>query len=217
MRIGLVKTCMASKRGLVLRSRVWGRRGWNERRDFKSEKKRLVNCHVWSFRRRLFGVNLIDVPVKSYVRLLFEEVSRKISHICKHLFERVCTINVLGFLFVSLGPQPILCLSNVQHHPVDDWCVLFLCIMHTYNLHYLYQCLTIWNSKGESSDGYIILFNCSFSPGYYILIIQDLFSLYSKASLFETWPSWLQMSRYEDTQEVSVMEMFLNMIFFLSY
>lgn len=32
-----------------------------------------------SFRRRMYGPNLIDVPVKPYMKLLFEEVRWKIS------------------------------------------------------------------------------------------------------------------------------------------
>lgn len=79
MRTGPARTCMASKKALVTWSRAWGRRGsitevcWL----FNLRGQHWVIHDMNSFRRRIYGPNLIYVPVKSYMKLLFEEVRWK--------------------------------------------------------------------------------------------------------------------------------------------
>lgn len=85
-----------------------------------------------SFRRCIYGPNLIDVPVKSCVNLLFEEVGIWNLHV--HLcvsdgsLKMRFTPNLLlifsgmshsSILCASLGTQPILHFPVGQHHPVD--------------------------------------------------------------------------------------------------
>lgn len=74
----------------------------------------------------MYGPNLIDVPVKSYIKLLFEEVS---ILFCSDSSEHACSIyaesSLMSFLLLTLtlsaflGPQPILCVPSVQHYALD--------------------------------------------------------------------------------------------------
>lgn len=78
MRTGPAMTCTASKKAWVTWSRAWGRK-----RCMNGEINFDLRGHCWvirgmnSFRRRMYGPNLIDVPVKPYMKLLVEEVRWK--------------------------------------------------------------------------------------------------------------------------------------------
>lgn len=87
------------------------------------------------FRRCLYGPNVIDVPVKSCISLLFEEVGFKRIwnlHVHHCVFDESLKMHFTpksllffsgmsysSILYASLGTQPILHFPVGQHHPMD--------------------------------------------------------------------------------------------------
>lgn len=79
---------------------------WMEKSTY-SWKSDWVNHDMNSFRRRMYGPNLIDVPVKPYTKLLFEEVKNR-SFIyclwfwCLNVWSHILLNWTCAFLFVSV-------------------------------------------------------------------------------------------------------------------
>lgn len=78
MKTGPATTCMVSKRAWVPWSRAWGKGTDAWMGGINLSALLSYSRDMTSFRRRMYGPNLIDVPVKPYAKLLFEEVRWKI-------------------------------------------------------------------------------------------------------------------------------------------
>lgn len=103
-----------------------------------------------SFRRRIHGPNIIEVPVKSYVRLLFEEVTFG-QIILRPLLSLSTPDPALRF---SPGSEPLLRVPGVQHRPVDRRQLLLLRRLHSVHLVCVHQRLAVRDAEGgrESRD-----------------------------------------------------------------
>lgn len=147
------------------------------------------------FRRRIYGPNLIDVPVKPYMRLLFEEVnwgddssSACVSFAPNHA------------LFDLLGSEPLLRVPVLQHHPVDRGRLLLLRCVYSAHLVLVYRHLAVRDPEGgpHSRD---VLHPFAVKWGCCASCAQPV-RLRSKASPFETWPGSSPTSQCVETREV---------------
>ena len=69
-------------------------------------------------------------------------------------------------LCAPLGPQPVLRVPSVQHHPVVDRRLLLLRRVYIYYLRHLHQHLTLWDPQGEPVVGYFKFSQLRVSSGY---------------------------------------------------
>lgn len=141
MRAGPAAICTASKMAWVPWSRARGSTGWMNGTTswgFNLEEYYSFIHYINCFRRHIYGPNLIDVPVKSYMQLLVEEVRLKMinqagqlmlnrwNHLVVTVLFALFPVDLslcfyLSFHRFLLGPQPFLCVPSFQHYPVDGW------------------------------------------------------------------------------------------------
>lgn len=161
-----------------------------------------------SFRRSIYGPNLIDVPVKPCFNLLIEEVG----------FKRIWNLHVHFFVFEE----------SLKMHFTPDLLLIFSGMAHSSNFLCFFRCSThsTFSSWAASSCGVLIIImftplvyssSQSFPSVFHFMrsvrsvrltcvycfplnmekIIEILCDLlfYSKVSLFTKWPTLSQMSQ----------------------
>lgn len=100
-----------------------------------------VNHDMNSFRRRMYGPNLIDVPVKPYTKLLFEEVKTSVFHILPLILMFKCVKSYftklnLRFPFCLclylhlqvINPFYVFQLFSITLWIIDDYYIYAICI-----------------------------------------------------------------------------------------
>lgn len=138
MRAGPARTCMASKRVWII---------WNKRLGKKRKQKWIIIIIIYiklfhdivSFRRSVYGPNLIDVPVKPCFNLLIEEVR----------FKRIWNLHVHFLVFEE----------SLKMHFIPDLLLIFSGMAHSSNFLCFFRCSThsTFSSWPASSCGVLII------------------------------------------------------------
>lgn len=122
-------------------------------------------------RKLIYGTNVIDVEVKSYARLFFEEVliayglCMQYGNLiplfeCINCHENSIIIVVVNCVLCFTGSWSLLCVSSIQCITLDVWWVLLLCNCHFYYFIWIY--LTEYQADKEGRIFTINSSSCCF-------------------------------------------------------